>query len=224
MNMKRHVVRLAPFVLIALPGAIFAQGTSGTGTYSGTVPETYAISNTSDGNLAGTLGSFSTLTIGKGTLAAPTPLQIRLRSNHTYQITANAAVTSGITDGTASPAGNTAQAIKTGDIGFGFTAAIDKSGASVVNGGATPTRVDTIVSGFDASSGWPSVANGHTPVFTKTLHDIYGSDTQVLSGDRNSASGDNSSTDNFLLVTLGVATLPQYLTPGAFSGTVTFTI
>src|SRR6266536_3400511 len=137
--MKRQLIRLAPFVLMTVPGAIFAQGTTGTGTYSGTVPETYSISNTSDGNLAGTLGAFSTL-------AAPTPLQIRLRSNHTYQITANASVTSGITDGAASAAGTTAQAIKTGDIGFGFTAAIDKSGASVVNGGGTPTRTDTIVS------------------------------------------------------------------------------
>jgi len=209
---------------MTIPGAIFAQGTTGTGTYSGTVPETYSISNTSDGNLAGTLGAFSTLTIGKGTLAAPTPLQIRLRSNHTYQITANASVTSGITDGAGSAVGTTAQAIKTGDIGFGFTAAIDKSGASVVNGGATPTRTDTIVSGFDASSGWPSVSNGHTPSFTKTLHDVYGADTQILSGDRISASGDNNSSDNFLLVTVGVATLPQYLTPGAFSGSVTFTI
>src|SRR5579872_6956171 len=99
MNMKRQLVRLAPFVLMTVPGVIFGQGTGGTGSYSGTVPETYAISNTSDGNLAGTLGAFSTLTIGKSTLAAPTALQIRLRSNHTYQITANAAVTTGITDG-----------------------------------------------------------------------------------------------------------------------------
>ena len=39
-----------------------------------------------------------------------------------------------------------------------------------------------------------------------------------------SASGDNTSNDNYLLVTVGVATLPQYLTPAAFNGSVTFTI
>src|SRR5438067_4253879 len=102
MSMKRQLLCLVPFVLMTVPSVIFGQGTGGTGTYSGSVPETYSISNTSNNNLAGTLGSFGSLTIGKGTLAAPTALQIRLRSNHTYQITANAAVTSGITDGIAS--------------------------------------------------------------------------------------------------------------------------
>ena len=37
-------------------------------------------------------------------------------------------------------------------------------------------------------------------------------------------SGDNGSDDNFIVLTMGVATLPQYLTPAAFGGTVTFTI
>jgi hypothetical protein len=222
--MKRQLIGLAPLMLMTAPGLIFAQGTGGTGSYSGNVPEAYSISNASNGNLAGTLGSFSTLTIGKGTLATPSTLQVRLRSNHTYKLTANAAVTSGITDGPASAPGTAALAIKTGDIGFGFRVAIDQSGASVVNGGASPSRADNIVTGFDATSGWPSVTDGHTPAFTKTLHDIYGGDIQILSGDRISASGDDGSSDNFIVVTLGIATLPQYLTPGAFSGTVTFTI
>jgi len=217
--MKRTLAGLGLLTLMGAPGLIYAQGLTGTGTYSGTVPETYAISNTSDGSLAGTLGDFSTLTIAKGSLVNPTPLQMRLRSNHVYQITAKAVVTSGITDGTASVAGTSAQTIKTGDIGFGFTSAIDKSGASVVG-----TRTDTINTGFDVHTGWPSVTDGHTPSYSKTLHDIYTSDTQILSGDRISASGDNSSSDNFLLITIGISTLPQYLTPGAFSGTVTFTI
>ncbi len=218
--MKRRIVQWGAFALMSVPGVVLAQ----TGGYSGTVPETYAITNTSNGTLAGTLGGFTTLTIGSGTLATPTALAFRIRSNAAYRVSANAAVTSGITDGAASAAGTTAQALKTGDIGFGFTSAIVQTGASVVNGGVTPSRTDTIHSGFDAISGWPSVTNGHTPSFGKTLHDIYGADTEILDGDRISASGDNSSSDNFLLVTVGVATLPQYLTAGAFSGTVTFTM
>jgi hypothetical protein len=171
------------------------------------------------------LGTFSTYTIGAGTLVTPTVLVLHLRSNAAYRLSANSSVTSGITDGTASVAGSTAQAIKTGDIGFGVTAALDVTGASVVGGGGTPTRTDAITSGFDLSSiGWPSATNGHAPTFLKTLHSIYGADTEILNGDRISASGDNSSSDNFIAVTVGIAALPQYLTPGAFSGSVTFTV
>ena len=117
-----------------------------------------------------------------------------------------------------------AQAIKTGDIGFGFTAAIDQSGASVVGGGATPSRTDTVASDFDVERRLAHSLERPHPELTKTLHDIHGSDVQILSGDRISASGNNTSDDNFLVVTLGLATLPQYLTPGAFSGSVTLTI
>jgi hypothetical protein len=223
--MKRITILLSTAtVLTILPGIVLAQGTSGTGTFGGTIPTTFSIANTSNGSLAAALGTFSTLTIGAGTLNAPTALAFRLRSNATYKLTAQVGSLVGMVDGTASAAGTTLQAIKTGDIGIGFRAAVDRSGASVVNGGGTPTRTDTIVSGFDVTGGWPSITNGHTPAFTKTLHDIFSTDTQILSGDRISASGDNISSDNFLTVTVGVATLPQYLTPGDFSGTVTFTI
>lgn len=224
MKRQRLVLQVAS-ALIIVPGVLLAQGTTGSGSFGGTVPETYSITNSSNGNLSGALGSFSTLTIGKGTMATPTVLQLQLRSNHVYKLTANAAITSGITDGAATAAGNTAGDIMTGDIGVGFTAALGASGASVVNGGAVPTRTDTIVTGFDATAGWPAITNGHTPSFTKTLHDIYGSDVQILSGDRISASGDNSSTDNFLTLSMGIAAVPQYWTPSTgFSGTVTLTI
>ncbi|MEO8660355.1 MAG: hypothetical protein ABI693_17935 [Bryobacteraceae bacterium] len=211
-------------VLAILPGIVLAQGTSGTGTFGGTIPTTFSIANTSDGSLVTALGTFNTLTIGKNVISSPTPLAFRLRSNAAYKLTAQLGSLVGITDGVASGVSTTLQGIKTGDIGFGFTTAIDRSGLSVVGGGASPTRTDLLVSGFDVTAGWPAVSNGHTPAFTKTLHDIFAADTQILSGDRISASGDNISGDNFLLVTVGLATQPQYLTPGAFSGTVTFTI
>jgi hypothetical protein len=211
-------------VLVSLPGVVLAQGTAGTGTFGGTIPTTFSIANASNGSLVGALGTFNTLTIGQNVLSSPTPLAFRVRSNAGYKLTAQVGSLVGVTDGTASGVSTTLQGIKTGDIGFGFTVAIDRSGLSVVGGGATPTRTDSIVSGFDVTTGWPSVTNGHTPAFTKTLHDIFAADTQILSGDRISASGDNSSSDNFLLLTVGLATQPQYLTPGAFSGIVTFTI
>jgi hypothetical protein len=224
MKRQRLALQIAASLLV-LPGAILAQGTTGSGSFGGTVPTAFSITNTSNGSLTGALGSFSTLTVGKGTMAAPTALQVQLRSNYLYKLTANAAVTTGITDGIATAAGSTAGSITTGDIGFGVTAALGVSGASVVNGGAIPTRTDTIVTGFDATAGWPSITNGHTPSFTKTLHSIYGTDVQILSGDRISASGDDSSSDNFLLLTMGIAALPQYWSPSAgFSGSVTLTI
>jgi hypothetical protein len=220
--MKRTMMVLGATALFALPAVMFGQGTGGTLTFGGDVPTTYSITNPTNGNLSGAFADFG-MTIAKGTLATPTPMTFRLRSNAAYKVTAQTSGLSGITEGTKTVASNAAEGLKTGDIGFGFTAAIDKSGASVVNGGAEPSRTDTIVAGYDVTGGWASVVNGHTPAFTKTLHDI-ASDTQILSGDRISASGDNGSNDNYLVVTVGVATLPQYMTPGAFSGTVTFTI
>jgi hypothetical protein len=219
---KQRLALQAAFTLVVLPGVVLAQ--TGSGSFGGTVPTTYSITNASGGALSGTLGSWSTMTIGSGTVVAPTALAIQLRSNATYRLSANAAVTSGITDGTKTVASNTAGSITTGDIGFGITTSIGVSGASVVNGGGTPTRTDTITTGYDASSGFATASNGHTPSFTKTLHDIFGADTEFLIGDRISASGDNSSSDNFISLSVGVAALPQYWTPGAFSGTVTLTI
>ncbi len=220
--MNRQLMVLGAAALIAFPSMILAQGTGGTITFGGTVPTTYSITNASNGNLAGALGDF-TMTIAKGTLATPTPMVFRLRSNAAYKVTAQTSALTGVSEGTQTTASTAAEGLKTGDIGIGLTAAIDKSGLSVVGGGAEPSRVDTIVTGFDVTGGWPTVSNGHTPAFTKTLHDL-ASDTQILSGTRISAGGDNSSDDNFLVLTVGVATLPQYMTPGAFSGTVTFTI
>ncbi len=222
--MKRNSILIVVAFLAALPGLVPAQGTTGTGTFGGTVPLTFTITDTSNASLAGALGTFGTLTIGKSTLATPTPMAFRMRSNGPYKLSAAVTSVTTIVDGAATPdASTTAQTIKTGDIAFGFTSAIVTSGLSVVNGGTSPTRTDTIVTGYDATSGFATTTDGHTPSFVKTLHDIY-SGVQILSGDRISSSGDNSSDDNYLTVTLGVAALPQYWTSGTFSGTVTLTI
>jgi hypothetical protein len=101
-------------------------------------------------------------------------------------------------------AGNTAAAIQLGDIGFGISA-IDVSGASVVGGGTgTATRTDTIVNTVTTGPNFNYTTATTTTgrmTFPATLHDITAA-TMLLSGDRISASGDNSSTDNFLGVSL----------------------
>ena len=210
-------------VLAILPGVVLAQGTTGTGTFGGFIQPAFTITATSNGVLATAMGAFGTLTVGQNSLTAPTPVAFRIRSNAPYKLLVQVGALVGITDGTAPGDGSTAGGLLTGDFGFGFTAPVDGSGNSVVGGGTSPSRVDTIVTGFDVHTGWPTVT-GQSPNFTKTLHDIYGQDVQILSGSRISASGDNSSNDNCLTVTVGIATLAQYLSAGSFSGTLTFTI
>ena len=167
-------------LLTAVPRNVQAQGVI---TFGGTVAAIYSMTDTNNANLAGVLGNFGTLTVGKGTLKSPTPLAIRLRSNAPYKITAQLSGLVGIADGPATPRSTTAQAIKTGDIGFGITA-VDVSLTRLVGGGTTPIRTDTISAGFDVRSGFAGASGGHTPNFTKTLHDIFAADTQILSGPR----------------------------------------
>ena len=207
--------------IVATHAVSSSLSSSGTATFGGTVPTSFSISNTSNGSLSGAFGPFGTMVVGSGMLSTPSPVVFRLRSNAPYILTAQVGTLEGISDGIAGADNST---IKTGDIGFGFTAPIDQSGGSILGGGPTPTRTDTIAPGFDMRGGWPSASGGHTPVFTKTLHDIYGQDVQILNGPRISAKGDNSSDDNFITITIGIAALPQYWNAGAFRGVVTFTI
>ena len=144
-------------------------------------------------------------------------VQARLRSNKAYTLSAQAAALN-VSSPAAADGGTS---ITLGDIGFGVTA-VDATGANVATG-----HTDTIVSLFNYSSGFPAVSNGLTPFAAGTngtLSDLT-SNTQVLSGSRISAKGNISTNNNFVLVTFGVATLPQYFTPNSgFSTTVTLTI
>lgn len=212
---------LFAFILIAaMSGNVLAQGVI---TFGGDVPAVCWLTNTGNGSLAGVLGNFGTLVVGKNVLASPTPLAFRIRSNAPYKLTVRVDSLVGIGDAAGSTPGTTARAINTGDIGFGITA-IDVSLSRLVGGGTTPIREDAITTGFDVRAGWPSPRGGHTPNFAKTLHDIYGNDTQLLSGPRVSADGDNNSNNNFMTVFVGLSTLPQFLTATDFSGVVTFTV
>ena len=96
------------------------------------------------------------------------------------------------------------------------------TGANVATG-----HTDTVVSLFNYGSGFPAVSNGLTPFVAgtnATLNDVT-ANTQILSGSRISAKGNISTNNNFVLLTLGIATLPQYFTPNTgLSTTVTLTI
>ena len=219
------VKNFTPFLVgaLLLPMLAFGQDT-GTANYGGTVPTTYRITGTDNASLAdaSTL-QFGTLTVPTGSNTIITKsLSFRLRSNAAYVLSANATISgAGIEDGTAATTtGTTAQTLKTSDVAFGLSSTIDATGASVVG-----TRTDAIQTGYNITSSAPTVSSGRMSITGKSLHDIYGgTPVPILSGNRISASGDNSSSDNFIVVTASLATLPQYLTAGSFSGVITFTL
>jgi hypothetical protein len=193
----------------------FAQ-TTGTITVSGTDPESFSITNTSNTQLSATviLGNLNPAT--GGTLTTGTT-QIRLRSNKAYKLTAQTTALNftgaGIDDN-----GNP---ITLADFGFGISS-IDATAANVAN-----HTGHTVVTLFDYDPRAASVTNGLTPfvaLTNGTLNDITSS-TQILSGPRISVQGNISTDNNFVLATLAVATLPQYFTPNtSFSTTITLTI
>jgi len=189
--------------------------TTGTITVTGTDPEAFSITNTSDAALSATviLGNLNPAT--GGALTSGTT-QIRLRSNKAYQLTAQATALSFTTLGTV----DNGATIALSDFGFGISS-IDATGANVAN-----AANHNIVARFNYDPRTVAVTNGLTP-FTAgngKLNDITSS-TVILAGPRISALGNISTDNNFILATLVVATLPQYFTPNAgFSTTITLTI
>jgi hypothetical protein len=82
--------------------------------------------------------------------------------------------------------------------------------------------------GLGATDGGNTIAAGDLTPFVAgtngTLNDI-SANTQILSGSRISSKGNISTNNNFILATLGLATLPQYFTPNTdFSATITLTV
>jgi hypothetical protein len=202
-------------ILVLLAPAAFAQ-TSGTITITGTTPEAFSLTNTSEGTLSSTV-TLGTLTPGTGQTTAALvtgSADVRLRSNKLYKVTATAGALS-ITSPGSTDGGST---IAASDIGFGITS-ITATGANVA-----ASHSDTITAGYDVSGGWPAPTNGLTPTFGKTLADITAG-TQVLNGTRISAKGNLTTDNNFITVRFSAATMPQFFTPnGGFSSVITLTI
>jgi len=208
--------RVFTFAIAMLFAKTALAQTTGTITLTGSTPTAVSVTNASDGTLSSTV-SLGSLTPAVGSTLMTSTVQARLRSNKAYTLSAQAASLS-ISSPAAADGG---ASISLGDIGFGITA-IDATGTNVATG-----HSDTIASLFNYSSGFPAVTNGLTPFASGTngtLNDLT-SNTQVLSGTRISSKGNLSTNNNFVLVTFGIATLPQYFTPNSgFSTTVTLTI
>jgi hypothetical protein len=205
---------LAVLVVVEIASA----QTTGTVTVTGTNPSAVSLTNTSDGSLSTTV-ALGTLTPTTGGTLSTGSFQVRMRSSKGYILSAQSTSLNftglGATDG-----GNT---IAAQDIGFGITA-LTLTGANVAN---TGSRTDAIISMFDYTGGYPGVTNGLSPFAAGTngtLNDI-SSNTQILSGGRISVRGNISTDNNFILATIGIATLPQYFTPNTnFSATITLTV
>jgi hypothetical protein len=208
--------RLALGVLMT--GAAFAQ-TSGTVTLTGTIPDAVSITNTSDSALSTTLTLGALVATNNTTLAAITPLDVRIRSNKQYKLNASMVFTNA---GAGVAAGG--DSIAASDIGFGITA-VTATGANIATG-----HTDTLTGKFDytttAMSALPN-PTGTTPFVAGTngtLNDISAS-TQVVQGTRISKKGNIITPDNFVKLTFGAATLPQYFTPTTgFQAVITLTV
>jgi hypothetical protein len=210
---------ISVILVLALAAEAGLAQTTGTVTVTGTNPAAVSIVNTSDANISATI-ALGTLTPATGGAFASGNFQTRLRSNKAYVLSAQATALSFNGLGSA----DNGDTIALGDIGFGVTA-VANTGANVAGGGS---RSDAVVAKFDyTASGFPSPANGLTPFVAGThgtLNDIT-SNTQILNGPRISRKGNISTNDNFILVTFGIATLPQYFTPNTdFSTTITLTV
>ena len=216
MTVKIRII-IAVFAILVMIQIAPAQ-TTGIATVTGTNPAAVSITNTSDANLSTTVALGNLLPTTGGTLTSGT-FQIRMRSSKAYVLSAAATALNfnglGATDG-----GDTIAAT---DIGFGITA-LANTGANVAASGA---RTDAIVAAFSYTGGFPVVTNGLSPFVgaTKATLDDISSNTQILSGSRISTKGNISTNNNFILATIGIATLPQYFTPNTdFSAVITLTV
>jgi hypothetical protein len=186
--------------------AAFAQ-TTGHITVNGDIPGGFSLTNTSNATLTATV-SLATLTPANISTLVGGTTDVRLRSNKPYKLTASTALT---TTGVADADGG-GDHITAADIGFGINATVG-TGANVV------TRSDTVTDLFDyltTNVNALTVTNGLTPYVVATPHkgtlaDISGG-AQVIAGNRISKKGNILTDNNFLLLTFGVATLPQYFT------------
>jgi hypothetical protein len=203
---------------VLMNAAAFAQ-TTGTVTLTGTIPDAVSLTNISDSALSATLTLGALVATNNTTLAAITPLDVRVRSNKQYKLNASMVFTNA---GNGTVAGG--DSIAASDIGFGITA-VASTGANVVAG-----RADILTAKFNYTTTPMSALpnpTGTTPFVAGTngtLNDITAS-TQVVQGPRISRKGNIITPDNFLTLTFGAATLPQYFTPTTgFQAIITLTV
>jgi hypothetical protein len=210
-SFRRLPILLGTVMMMA--SAAFAQ-TTGTITVTGSQPEAFSLTDGSGAALTSTI-ALGALIPGNTTTLSTGTATVNMRSNKAYKVTAQASPlnipTPGATDG--------GDDIALTDIGFAVTA-MTLTGTNVANSGSRAENAG----GFALGTGWPTATNGLTPAFGKTLNDIQ-TPQQILQGTRISKKGNLSTNDNFISVTFGVATLPQFFTPNTgFSTVITLTM
>jgi hypothetical protein len=213
----RSVARSAIFALLGCLGAL--SQTTGNITIAGSIPHAVSITSASDATLSTTVTLGALTPTNTSSLTQSAPVVVRVRSNQQYRLSASATFTN---SGAGSDAGGSA--ISAADIGFGIIGR-DASGSLVAAG-----HTDTITPKFDYTSiGFTSlpVTDGLTPFVpgtNGTLADIL-TGTQMLQGSRISRKGNINTQENFLKVTFGAATLPQYFSPTTgFQAVITLTV
>ena len=198
--------------------AMLAQ-TSGSITINGSIPSAVSITSASGAAITTTVSLGALTAANNNTLAVTTPVDVYVRSNQQYKLSASTTFTN---NGAATPNGG--DPIAATDIGFGITAR-DASGTLV-----STTYSDTITTSFDYTTkpfSGLTVTNGTSPFLAgtnATLADI-ASSTQIIQGSRVSQRGNIQTNSNFVKYSFGAATLPQYFTPTTgFQAVVTLTV
>jgi hypothetical protein len=184
----RRLIFLLIIGLSVYAGQALAQRAGNLG-IAGRIPEVYAITSGS-----GT-APIVTLTLHPfGPRPTDRMASVKLRSNAAYKLTIEVASvdSNGI--------GTTGNSPVLSDVGLGVVG-IQSAGANISLG-----HFDTITDGYDFSQNWPNTSSGAETLLIKTLANISGP-TQILSGNRISARGNLFTSDNFVVITLGVANL-----------------
>jgi hypothetical protein len=210
-SFKRLPILLGAAMMMA--SAAFAQ--TGTITVNGNTPEAFSLTNPAGGALSSTISLGVLTPANTGTVTSGTAT-VNMRSNKAYKVTAQSSALT-ITGGGATDGGDD---IALTDIGFAVTA-MTLTGGNVASSGS---RTESAGAFALPGTGWPASTDGLTPSFSRTLNDIQTAQ-QILQGTRISKKGNLMTTDNFISVTFGVATLPQFFTPNTnFSAVITLTM
>jgi hypothetical protein len=212
---------------VAVASAAASAQTTGTASVSGSVAKSasirwwsfQALNSETGANAPNTQNSPLVFTVNMGDVSpsntnayAGGKVKVILRSNAAYTLSAQVTASSGFGSGANGD-------LTLSDVGFGL-ADLANSGPLVLS---DPAANSTIAGSFNNDPSAAAKNSDGVPSFSASLNNL-SSPTQVLSGPRISKAGDNSSSNNGLLVNTIFAVAPQFYTPTTFSATVTFTI